>query len=827
MRRGCTILLAFFLVIPAFAQESDAWPQGKAIEDIVFEGLNHVSAQELRGVVEPFIGRPYTDSLFLEIQGRLYALEYFDLLSPNLEVSASQGVIIRFKVTERSIISSISFTGNSGLRQTELLGTITIKVGDVVLPLKISVDEAALKILYLEKGYPDIKVSSELRDNGNGSMALIFRIEEGDKITVAGFVFEGNTVFSGRTLTGQLSLKAKGLFVDGAFQESKLTADIATLTQYYHDRGYIDAKVTDVIRNISKDSQGNNSLTITFKIEEGRLYTFGGFNFEGNVVFPTDQLDKLISSKTGEAISARKVEEDFQRVSDLYYENGYIFNTINREEIRNTETGVISYKIVIVERGRAYIEHIYIVGNTKTDEEVILREIPLEPGDIFSKSKIVEGLRNLYNLQYFSGNIIPEIYQGSADNLMDLVITVEEISTTDLNFGMSFSGSSDPDAFPISLTLGFADRNFLGKGNSITAQGSAATDSQSLVLGYTQNWLFGVPLSMGVNFAVQHKKQVAFMGNLLFEGNEDDAFPNGFNSYSEYRSANKTPASEYLMPYDQVTLSLGVSMGYRWLTPVGNLGLGSGISSAWDMKSYDADLYRPFDPLLRLGNKEFTPALSFYAMVYLDQRDIYYDPSNGYYVSQRLGFHGILPEPMEREHYLRSDTKAEYFLTFLDIPITETYDLKFILGIHTGLSFIFPQPWGPQTNFIEQANQLAIDGVFNARGWTGRQLFTGNALWENWLEIRIPVVPGLLAVDIFFDAAALKPTPTAFFSEFHIQDMYFSLGFGIRLAIPQLPLRLMLGRRFYVDESGKVKWPEGNAFDGALDFIFSVAIPTQ
>jgi outer membrane protein insertion porin family len=368
MRLVFVVLLAVVVVCSGFTQQSEEWYQGKPIRDIVFTGLKHVKTSELEGLMESYKGLLFTDDVFWEIQGQLYALEYFSEIAPSAVPADAlgTGVIIRFTVTERPIVSRINFSGNSHLRRSELLDVVSLKVNDVINQVKIRVDEQAIINKYLEKGYPDIQVrSEETQADSDSSIILTFYINEGEKTTIQEFRFEGNSVFSTRTLRGQLSLKAKNLINDGAFQEAKLRADRVTLTQYYHDRGYIDAEVTDVIQNVQKDERGNNNMIITFRIFEGRLYTFGGITFEGNRIFSTEQLTSLVTSKTGDTVNARKVEVDFQRIGDLYYENGYIFNTIGREENRDTANGVISYVVPIVERGRAHIENIIIRGNGK------------------------------------------------------------------------------------------------------------------------------------------------------------------------------------------------------------------------------------------------------------------------------------------------------------------------------------------------------------------------------------------------------------------------------------------------------------------------------
>ena len=126
----------------------------------------------------------------------------------------------------------------------------------------------------------------------------------------------------------------------------------------------------------------------------------------------------------------------------------------------------------IVERPRAHIENITVKGNTKTKDKVILREIPLEPGDVFSKAKFVEGIGNLYNLQYFT-TVTPETPRGSTDGLMDLVLNVEEGKTADISFGLSFSGTAN---FPISAQIKWTEKNFMGTGQTLGLDSTFSPD---------------------------------------------------------------------------------------------------------------------------------------------------------------------------------------------------------------------------------------------------------------------------------------------------------------------------------------------------------------
>ncbi len=835
MRNGLLALLLVFSSLGVYAQESapsqDAeasrdWYYGKPIKDIQWEGLKNVKLSELEGISKDYIGRLFDDELYWELQGRLYGLELFDFISPSALPGddSSQTVVINFSVTEKPVVSRIIFEGNVSLRRNALLDAVTIKVEEVVTPLKMSLDEQAVRDLYLSKGYTDVLVSSETRPAGDGRLLLVFKVSEGQKLAIEGFRFEGNTAFSERALRGLLTLKQKSLINDGAFQESSLVADISAIETYYRERGYVDAKVVDVVRESRADEDGANLLTLVFKIGEGKQFTYGGTTFVGNKIFSTEQLDKLLGLKVGQLLNYKRLEADFQAVADLYYENGYIFNTINRQETRDENALSIAYTISIVERPRAHIENIIIEGNVRTRDEVILREIPLQEGDIFSKTKVLQGLRNLYNLQFFS-LVNPETPQGSEENLMDLVFVVEEQSTADIQFGVTFSGTTDVDKSPVSMMVKLSDKNFLGMGNTAGVEVSYSNDLQKLSLQYTERWLFGLPLSGAFDFTVSHGAVSTPQANrtVSFNGDEDYAYPFPYSSWDEYYDASKTVPEEYLMDYEKWSLSLGFSTGYRFLLDAGILSVGGGLRTALINNSYDTTLYRPFDPTVRDGANEWLLQNSVSAYTSLDSRDIYYDPSKGYYALQRFNYVGLLPE-IERERYIRSETKAEFYWPLFDVPVTESWNFKMVFAAHSGLAFIFPQ--FDDEPIIKSASKFYIDGMFYARGWTNVDSILGLSLWENWAELRIPLVPGILAWDFFFDAAAVKETPSALFTQLAASDFFFSLGGGLRITIPQFPFRFSLAKRFKFNEDNGIDWQKGALFGESLglDFVLSFAL---
>ena len=299
----------------------------------------------------------------------------------------------------------------------------------------------------------------------------------------------------------------------------------------------------------------------------------------------------------------------------------------------------------------------------------------------------------------------------------------------------------------------------------------------------------------------------------FFYGNESNAFPDGFNSWNDYNSKSKTPTRDYLMEYEQWYISLGFSTGYRWTTFMGIFGINGGMRFGLIQNSYD-ELLRPFDPTLREGNNEWNPKNSMWFSLSLDQRDIYYDPSRGYYLYNRMGFYGILKE--EREHYLRNDVKAQYYFTLFNLPVSEKWNFKSVFAFHVGLSTIFDQPG--RELVVEDVNKLAVDGMFIGRGWNSEYRNKGLLLLDSWLELRFPLVNGILAWDFFFDLAGIETEPGYYFGinskderNFTFENMRFSYGGGFRFTLPQFPIRISLVKCFQIKD-GDIKWKPGAIF---------------
>ena len=784
-RKLLSIFLILFCISGAFAQEEDDsdWFWNQPIGKIEFEGLKIIKKSEITGVVSSYVGQPFTEDSYSEMIDKLNELDFFEDIEPYVTHDKDpQKVLLVFKVTEFPAVAKIDFVGNQKIRNGELRELIKSKTNDIYNENRVYVDERLIRQHYIDKGYSDSQVSHTIEETKDG-INITFKITEGKNTVISDIHMTGNTIVSERVLKGKISLKEVGFLKDGAFKSSSLELDKKTILSYYNERGYIDANILDV-KIDSKDNpeKQRTDLQITFVIQEGPQYTYAGLKIEGNQIFTEEKLLAQMKLKEGAVFNAIKFEEGISAITNVYYESGYMSNGFYPVPEKDSDRKEISYTLVVEERARSHIENIIVKGNNKTKDYVITREIPIESGDVFSRDKVISGLRNLYNLQYFS-NVVPDVQQGSEENLVDLVFSVEETSTISMNLGMAFSGITDPEDIPVSLYLTVANTNLFGEGKSISASVNAAKKSQSLDFSYSQSWIAGLPITFQESLSFSHT--------------------NGYTPIMMYQPNGVFDQYHYNVNYEGFSATLGTALGRRWTPRFAILSLTGGINNTLTKYIFDERSFVPVDSAISMFGNRVGLQNTFWTSFSMDDRDINYDPSKGWFVSQRFTFNGLIPK-VEKEFFLSSDTKLELYFTLFNWQWSEKNSLKGIFAFYTDLTMLFPVG----DSVISDSNKPSIDGMFTGRGWAElyRSAETkGKILWNTQIEFRIPIVSGVVGVDFFHDAVVVKPEVNQLFNDLSIDDFYFSMGPGIRFLMQQFPLHLLFTWRYQVKD-GKVLW---------------------
>ncbi len=800
------MLITVIFLERGWAQQTEEWYLGQEIVDIRFEGLRTISESELTGVVRPFIGEPFTDTLSANLQGRLYALEYFDLVLPEAlsDDGSYTGVTLVFHVKERATVQEIRYEGNEGVRDRAIRDVTRTRVDSLVNNAFIRVDVRSIKELYTERGFLDTEVTSSIeRDDANNRVTVIFQIEEGSQTRVREIRFEGNNAFADSTLLGEMKTKPQQLFNKGLLVESDLQEDVRTIETYYGGFGYIDAKVQDVVREVIKDEEdGANYLIITLILDEGNLYTFGGVDLEGNSLFTTAELLSVFTGELGDPVDMVGFQADYTAMRDMYGKEGYINNVYTVNEQRDEEARTLSFNISIVERERAHIENIIIRGNTKTKDNVILRELPFSVGDVFDSEKVQQGIWNLYYTQHFS-NIVPQTYPGSEEGLMVIVIDVEEGETAQIGFGLTLSPGND---FPLAGFLQWQDRNFLGRGETIGVTANFSPDTQTGSLRYYNPRIFDTSWGGGGDISYRRTNR-----RRIYQDIDGDGVVDPYEDDTDFWNAQRVVPLDYLMEYGSHYISLGGSTGYTWLPRrLGRISLTGGVRGGFEYVYYDNDVYSPWSHTIRENHERWMYHDELTSRLAWDTRDNPGSPTRGIILSQRLALAGLVPT--STKNYLKSITRAEF-----NLPIIPS--LKTVLTVSSAFSFLAPKPWNP-IPIDTQEDGFYMDGMITARGWYPES--DGQSMWDNTVLIKTPIVQNVLAFDIFLDAVGLWKTRLQL-DQASLSDMKFSLGAGLRFDNPQLPLGIYLVKKFRFKKEGGINWepePEQMEFNG-FDLVIS------
>ena len=351
---------------------------------------------------------------------------------------------------------------------------------------------------YQGKGFTNIDVKFQVEtDETRGTSRVIYTINEGQKGTISAIRFEGNTKFGDRILRKQMKTKGRTLysFIDksGRLDETQLEQDINSVREWYQDHGYIDIEVKEVRRERTK-----GKMTLVVVLAEGAQYHVGKLVITGTKVATEQKVRALLKMKEGSVYSPKQVRDDSKKIADAYGSGGYVDLQVAPQGVPAGQN-TIDVKYTIEEGSPSFVQRINIVGNTRTKDKVIRREVLIAPGDIFNSVRVETTKKRLDNLGYFSKvETYPE--DTGVSGRKDLTIQVEEKRTGSLNFGAGFSTVDNLVGF-IEMTQGNFDLlnwpNFTGAGQKFRVRIQYGTSRKDFVMSLTEPYFLDRRLSLG------------------------------------------------------------------------------------------------------------------------------------------------------------------------------------------------------------------------------------------------------------------------------------------------------------------------------------------
>ncbi len=520
----CALLAACLSAAAALGAE----PQAPVIEQVQVVGATTITEDTVEYYLGVAKGDPYDPAAISRNFHRFWDSGLVEDLKIESEEVAPGKIKLIVTVRERPKVTEFAFSGNKKLSTSsirEKLDTENVSLKRNV-PLRMSEIQRlkqAIADVYAKEGYASAVVEPVISDAGPSQRKVTFNIDEGAKIKIGEIRFEGNKVFSDRTLRHALKkLKEKSLFhmFGKKLIWSKETwgEDSENLKKYYMNHGYKDIvvgepKVELVARNPKGKTQAEKKyrMSIAIPVQEGKQFRMGTLTIKGDTVFPPEMLRKVYDVKPGKTYNYSAVENGNEAVRTLYQSRGYIYaytNQILNDEKDKPDT--VDVVVDVYEGDRFRLGRLEFTGNTKTQDKVLRRELRLIEGSWMNMSAFKRSMFKVNQLGYFKLKEDPvEFKFDDKEKLVNVTIKGEEVGRTDIQFG---AGYSELDGF--FGQFAFSTRNFLGRGEVIGLSAMLGKLATSYSLSFSEPYFLDKRMLIGASIYKQDLDYTAYATSL-------------------------------------------------------------------------------------------------------------------------------------------------------------------------------------------------------------------------------------------------------------------------------------------------------------------------
>jgi outer membrane protein insertion porin family len=676
------------------------------------------------------IGSPFVANRTAEDIRAIFSLGFFDDVQVKVE-DFEGGVKLTYMVVERPFVRDIVFAGNKKEDAATLQDKIDLKLGSVYNPVEVNRGADKLKEFYEQEGYFEVGITPEVEKLADGDVTITYRIAEGRRISIDQIVIEGAQGLTPKQVKGAMDTQEREYIVlRGTVQRQKLDEDVDRIIQLYNDFGYVQARVESSEIQVDREKA---RATVRVVVVEGPQFKVGGVDVTGNAVLPIEEVRKRIELKTGDVFSRSKLRDSVKGITDLYSAVGRASADVAPNTLQDIPARLVNIVFEINEGPETYVERINIAGNTRSEEKILRREIPMAEGDLFTSQKLARAKQRLTNLNYFD-KVEAKTAPGSAKDKIIVNIDVTEKPTGLFSIGGGYSSQDG-----VLGTLDLSQRNFLGKGWEVFLRLRGGENLQTGTIGFTEPWLFDRPLAAGFDL---------------------------FNT------------RRILPDYTVESLGGDIRLGH----PLGEY---SRINAVYRV-SQDriSDVNQLGSP--QLISQEGTHLTSLVGVnLSRDTRDNVYDPTRGSTASIGLDFAGI----GFGEKFVRSVAAATYFqpLPWLEHVLSFRFTAGYSFGWDKDSVPLFERFYLGGSNSLRQFKSLQV----SPRDNTGTRI-GGNSELLGTIEYQIPLFFGIKAA-LFYDVGQVWGPDIQGGAKIDLSDLRHGVGAGFRWNSPFGPIRVDYG----------------------------------
>lgn len=503
---------------------------------------------------------------------KLWKLGLFSDVNFYVNEIKGDSIYLELNINELPKLSDVKINGIKKGKSEDLIKEVDLKKGKIVNENLITTTKNYIENKYKKDGYYNNKVYiNTVEDSIASEVKMVINIDKGSKVKVSSITFSGNQEFSDKKLRKAFkNTKQKNpirIFKASKYIKEKYEEDLTKVIDKYKENGFRDARI--IADSVSYNKE-KNSIAIKVNLEEGRKYYFGNIRYLGNSVYTDAQLNRILGIQKGDVYNgvllqkriADQTKPDGQDLTNLYQNNGYLFSNINAVEVR-TANDTIDFEIRITEGPIAYFNRITVVGNDKTNDHVIYRELRTRPGQKYSKDLLIRSIREIGQLGFFDPEAIKPDFKNvdPQEGTVDIEYSVVEKGSSQIELQGGYGGGGFIGTLGLSFN-NFSARNIfkkeaykplpMGDGQRMALRLQGSQFFQTYSLSFSEPW-FGGKKPMNFSASISQSKQYLFD----FRSRDVDR-----NKSFNITSINVGIAKRLRVPDDYFVLSQNITFQY-------------------------------------------------------------------------------------------------------------------------------------------------------------------------------------------------------------------------------------------------------------------------
>ena len=457
------------------------------VNEIRVQGNLRIEEDAIRLSIQAREGQPFDQEVVDRDVKAIYRMGFFD----DVTVEFSTDGVLTYTVVERPYVRQVEILGNDAVSTEEIEAALGVRPRTALDTGRLQAGLQRVLRLYSEAGHVNTRVDYTLTPEENNQAIITLEITEGETLLIKKITFEGNRAFDEDELRDVMQTKEEWIIPftsRGRLDPDVLNNDVALLSSFYYDHGYIDHKIDEPLV-LTRGS----GLEVVIRVEEGERYRVGVVKLGGDLEGKPERLLERVTMTSGQIFRGSRIRRDITALQQRYADRGYAFANIAPRTSADPEKRLVHVTFMIRRGPLVYFDRVMITGNVKTRDKVIRRELEVAEKERYSSAKVIESRNALLRTGFFK-DVKVEIPKTDREDQVDLAVKVEEAPTGSFSIGAGYSTATS-----FSFQTSLEERNLFGTGRGVSVNLALSSVDQDIVLGLVEPRVLDTRASLGLD----------------------------------------------------------------------------------------------------------------------------------------------------------------------------------------------------------------------------------------------------------------------------------------------------------------------------------------